>query len=1321
MFNKHYSKIINDIVNYNARHKDKLVIKMQERNIDVNILRQCVQTALDFITNKPNDYEDYVDEDDEYADEDVSIELDDSCEGDVSTDNVDNNNEWRSFISGVFMFLFMAQYGAIELGLESYIGNKSLLCKELTSILKAKAQSETNDISNSEESKREVKYNIFASLDEEISFKDYIERKIFLDLDLISELISSIDFYSKDGYNELVLKDIASDIMSLTNCMPKLADYLNPTLNCLKLTYQNTFSLYPYKGVFSFMGNLEKHTSKGVKTQNWNTFIRKGEGNVIELGREVVSSSKFNSLIEEFKKAERNTDGGITAGEDSNIKADLFFIIDDILSSSKPLYYPCFCFTLATGSKLRPTDKHIDGTSVFYKHSGCNSWDEYFDSVSEVITNLFIKYAYKAMEKHAKTLENGEKYSFTHPDFIADYEDSKDEAYSDFMSSESRAKVIDEFKKLTRTVCRAFILARDDLGELFKIIVSSFSPSYTEKSGVVLFGDSSFTDNKSDIKVSDGIKTSIPSISCNIFEYTFAKDISLLDKKPLFGYKAAELFKRQGIAISNSNILIGEDSSGTPLFSKPGTDSKINMTSKIFHRLSSGSRSGKGVMTMNILASLMANDVPVFYVDRKPDMTGELAHLTDGKMFLVNGGSLAQDDVHGAFINDGFMLQPYNSKNKDDFKMPYLVSVFGEDFGTRWDGALGDFVYAKAMIFTLSLVAARVLIKRDGRYTQDAINDLHLNKNIAVVLDEITNWHKAYEDAYFKTDGGNTSPALRDYYDQYLGATSDVGSVDLDNLTAKLSSDAQKLLEGKQLAYNEAYAAWKADETNSKLLKAADTAHKALMKAIEDENKKRSKSGASDKELLTKLYWTTYFDKYGCMVKETASLGNAGIDINMTLENDVFMIGQYINGAANTGNPIDFNKDNSVRATSDLIEQYTKSKIMTKHKSDSCTRSYLYGLADSWGCDWFFGRNFNMPTDTERSQTNPQFGGISLGDAEWEWLHGRGNWAYSSSGKQDKFRGAEKHNIPENMVLFKPYLVLNTNDEISAPDSNSPYNDKTESANSQNVYRYVLGAAKRVGWDTWENLRLEHVKKNEKGERGSLSDRRYGELEPGIGLKGLIEAYRQTKGGVDANYTFNKDLLRKSYDMANSICQKFGYSDYWDYLLDMSPKGLIGLKDLLLVYSDGLSGEELMKKRFPRYYNLGREDLLNCNPLALSEKTSSVDIANNFGFTNTDMVKPDSDYVESHQAPVSLEPQVYHNTVIEEPISEPIRTAQDEINDFLRIEESLNSSKDTSTDLTDSEIQDIVMNVLLESGVVLRGKYLNKFINLCIKMYREMF
>ena len=98
-------------------------------------------------------------------------------------------------------------------------------------------------------------------------------------------------------------------------------------------------------------------------------------------------------------------------------------------------------------------------------------------------------------------------------------------------------------------------------------------------------------------------------------------------------------------------------------------------------------------------------------------------------------------------------------------------------------------------------------------------------------------------------------------------------------------------------------------------------------------------------------------------------------------------------------------------------------------------------------------------------------------------------------------------------------------------------------------------------------MRLEWVKPQPDGKKPSKNNPCYGQLEDGIGLKGLITEYKRTNAGM-GNVDFDPTWLHRSGDIANKVCRKFGYKDYIEYLLDFSPKGIICGTDIIRLYTN---------------------------------------------------------------------------------------------------------------------------------------------------------
>ena len=246
----------------------------------------------------------------------------------------------------------------------------------------------------------------------------------------------------------------------------------------------------------------------------------------------------------------------------------------------------------------------------------------------------------------------------------------------------------------------------------------------------------------------------------------------------------------------------------------------------------------------------------------------------------------------------------------------------------------------------------------------------------------------------------------------------------------------------------------------------------------------------------------------------------------------------------------------------------------------------MLGWAEMYGCDWFIGRNVTDKDSPKTSARAHNFGGGEMKSSDStldSWLHDRGNWAYVPDGDQESYRKG----MPRNAVKFKPYLVLNTNCEPEAPKGSSPYNDAVinQMGYATDVNKYVMSCAKRVGYKDWETLRERLIEPG-------FAPTPYGHLNEGIGLKGLIKAYKETDG---SDWQFDPSCLSYSKQMADAILSRFGYADYWDYLLDPSPMGLIGAQDIINMYEDPqFASDETyrLQKMYPRYYNTNNMNLL---------------------------------------------------------------------------------------------------------------------------------
>jgi len=109
--------------------------------------------------------------------------------------------------------------------------------------------------------------------------------------------------------------------------------------------------------------------------------------------------------------------------------------------------------------------------------------------------------------------------------------------------------------------------------------------------------------------------------SLGIESFLYITDKRAYDAEILFAYKAYEKLCESGVSPSVNSIILGRKVNGENVISN------FDDAGQIVTGIIAGSRSGKGVMTLNILASIIASGCPVCYLDYKPDMAATLWDL----------------------------------------------------------------------------------------------------------------------------------------------------------------------------------------------------------------------------------------------------------------------------------------------------------------------------------------------------------------------------------------------------------------------------------------------------------------------------------------------------------------------------------------------------------------------------------------------------------------------------------------------------------------------------------------------------------------------
>lgn len=240
--------------------------------------------------------------------------------------------------------------------------------------------------------------------------------------------------------------------------------------------------------------------------------------------------------------------------------------------------------------------------------------------------------------------------------------------------------------------------------------------------------------------------------SSKMYDYYHVIDPVTAHGRPLFAYKALEGLQKKGEQLSTRKIILGRAESGDTLVAQE--DGKVDLTKNLMHFIMAGSRSGKGVMTLNIMGSHIAGGRPIFYLDRKPDMAPLLTSLAGmsgafPNTFVINGGqymaSNDQMEPAGAFNFDSPEKRPIWFKNIPD----YILDEY-----SGWEGFIGDFVYMRGVLFTLGLLMLRTEAESKAPEVYAKLNG---PEGITIIYDEITNWQTTFVDAYITPSGSESS------------------------------------------------------------------------------------------------------------------------------------------------------------------------------------------------------------------------------------------------------------------------------------------------------------------------------------------------------------------------------------------------------------------------------------------------------------------------------------------------------------------------------------------------------------------------------------
>lgn len=681
----------------------------------------------------------------------------------------------------------------------------------------------------------------------------------YLSENLYEDDIALINKMCEPKTEELEDKELLDLILDDTMISGYVQDTLEAILAVYKVVFQDGFGLRPYYGVLS--GNT------GQAAYYVNDSDR--------LACDSKSNSFFTRVYENISK---NFDVVVSGSRQFDYKL--------VLESGKPVYFPKKILEIALGRRLT-SELSLD---IYKPFENVNSYEEYEKQyVRPMMLAELQKVVYEVCkEKGITTLES-----------LGTSQASRviEDALGKVQRSYCTVLVISEFNNLGNKVNSVGLRMVNTTGrvnpsmtsELFSMRSVNKELVYTD---ALVLSDGQYINND----------TSCP-LPFEVFEFKHNFDSKLAQAEPLFGYTAVEMFKRRGIAVSWDNILIGESLAGTPLFCGYA-EGCLPIQGNVSHNMMAGSRSGKGVMTMNLLSCALASNKAIFYLDRKPDMAVMFQELTGGNMFIVNGGQYeAANDPSKVLGETSDAVRGWdNPANMPD----YVFKLLGSP--RTYNGAFGDMVYWRAMMLCFSILVARVTFAAD----EGIYNKLGGSEGVVFVFDEFKNWQTMFEKKFLNSDGVFCNLNRLSKQDR---AAFSKGFLDIANKTDEMNSDGIK------------------EEKRRKLEREIAAKEAELTALITPE----------------KVYCTQLMDKLEdtirvCSEKTSAGFyGDANEEVNKI---DLFVIGQHIEFSGLDG----------------LYERRDSGLYNTNEHNKG--RSIMRGLIDTFKHDWFMG--YNQDGDSQK-------------------------------------------------------------------------------------------------------------------------------------------------------------------------------------------------------------------------------------------------------------------------------------------------------------------------------------------------------------------
>lgn len=235
-----------------------------------------------------------------------------------------------------------------------------------------------------------------------------------------------------------------------------------------------------------------------------------------------------------------------------------------------------------------------------------------------------------------------------------------------------------------------------------------------------------------------------PYYSLHIYE----GNSKMMNAMPTFAYKAVDALKRAGRSQGYNNMILGQDIGDTIL--QNGTGS-VTYTRGMVHYKIAESRSGKGVLSLNLVANAIKSGKILVYDDNKPDMSSALLDISPNAV-AVNGSRTVSNPKDGTNINNHFSVEQYEAWNWRENIPNYLMD---KDNNMMIDPtnpfSAADFYYLRLLMLFLGIMNSRANIKGFSDLDYFKIkteNGNMVDGGMVLFLDEINVFTESFNQSY---------------------------------------------------------------------------------------------------------------------------------------------------------------------------------------------------------------------------------------------------------------------------------------------------------------------------------------------------------------------------------------------------------------------------------------------------------------------------------------------------------------------------------------------------------------------------------------------